>query len=493
MQSGERAVTRRGAAARLVDQPGRAMGIACARIVATLALVAAGAVMLSWVTLFNGAPLVFPDSITYAISALRREVPGVFSAWYGILILPLHQGITLWPVILAQGAMLGHLLYLVVRCVSHGIIGRVETLTIIACLSLFSSLPWITGELLPDVFSPVVLLGIFLLAFCTGQLGRGELVYVALLTTVAIAVHLSHVPIAFALLLLALAVQWRISPDEITVRRWLVLGVVFAFGAGAMLAVNWSHSRTLAFARNSNVFLLAKLIGDGPGLAYLDQACPTTTYDLCAYLDDMRGRSEEDLKWDDQNSPFRKVGGFDRLEPEAREIVKATLRAYPLEILQRAIRDAGRQLLRFQAGESLTDYHARFVAYHLGSVFASGAVASIAQSRQAMDQLSAAAFHPFHVVGLIVGTALCLWSLIIWRKTQPAELIALQVFVILGILCNAVVTGALSGPYDRYLARVIWLIPFAGLVGLAYAHALRRRRRAGAAAAETTTSASQRS
>jgi len=36
----------------------------------------------------------------------------------------------------------------------------------------------------------------------------------------------------------------------------------------------------------------------------------------------------------------------------------------------------------------------------------------------------------------------------------------------LGIVWNAIVTGALSGPYDRYLARVIWLVCFAALIAL---------------------------
>jgi hypothetical protein len=35
-----------------------------------------------------------------------------------------------------------------------------------------------------------------------------------------------------------------------------------------------------------------------------------------------------------------------------------------------------------------------------------------------------------------------------------------------GIVLNAIVTGALSGPYDRYLARIIWLILFVGLVSI---------------------------
>jgi hypothetical protein len=51
------------------------------------------------------------------------------------------------------------------RSVSDGRISKPETLLIIAGLCIFSSLPWITGQILPEVLSPVVLLTVFLLAF----------------------------------------------------------------------------------------------------------------------------------------------------------------------------------------------------------------------------------------------------------------------------------------------------------------------------------------
>jgi hypothetical protein len=38
------------------------------------------------------------------------------------------------------------------------------------------------------------------------------------------------------------------------------------------------------------------------------------------------------------------------------------------------------------------------------------------------------------------------------------------------------VTGALSGPYDRYLARVIWLVCFVGLLGLCNVARIRLQR-----------------
>jgi len=86
----------------------------------TIVFVLVASVMLSWVALFNHAPLVFSDTIAYATAPLRGENPGFVSPYYGLLILPLHYGITLWPVVFAQGAMLGHLLQLVIRCVSDG-------------------------------------------------------------------------------------------------------------------------------------------------------------------------------------------------------------------------------------------------------------------------------------------------------------------------------------------------------------------------------------
>lgn len=41
--------------------------------------------------------------------------------------------------------------------------------------------------------------------------------------------------------------------------------------------------------------------------------------------------------------------------------------------------------------------------------------------------------------------------------------------MLFGIVLNAAVMGALSGPFDRFQARVIWLLPFAASVLLAKA------------------------
>ena len=144
----------------------------------------------------------------------------------------------------------------------------------------------------------------------------------------------------------------------------------------------------------------------------------------------------------------------------------ATFKTYPVEILYRSLKDAGRQILRFQAGDGLTVRYARLVAPRLGEVFGPALETSVLESRQGRGELPIAEFRFLSTVGVIFGLILCLWSFIAWREVLPTRLIALQIFVVAGIVFNAIVTGALSGPYDRYLARVVWLILFVGLVSI---------------------------
>jgi hypothetical protein len=42
--------------------------------------------------------------------------------------------------------------------------------------------------------------------------------------------------------------------------------------------------------------------------------------------------------------------------------------------------------------------------------------------------------------------------------------LGLAVCVLVGITANAATTGALSGPHDRYQARIAWLLPLAALL-----------------------------
>lgn len=441
------------------------------RLVANVASAAAylllASIMLSWVALFNGAPLVFADTLSYSTAAFEGEVSGLFSIFYSAFILPLHQGVTFWPVVVIQAAILAHVLYLTARAVTHGKISHIDMTVIILALAVFSSLPWVTGEVLPDVFTPVVLLGLFLLAFAENELSRAELISVGILTTFAISTHLSHVPIAAGLILLCFGLRVFVSRQWNRIWPWMArLAFPLVIAVASMLAVNVVSSQSFVLARNSNVFLLAKWIDEGPALAYLKESCPRTGYAVCEYLGELEGKSHDQLKWSG-DSPFRKMGTFDELEPEARAIVRGTLHSYPREILLKSLIDAGLQLTRFQAGDGLTQEFARWVGEHVGKVYGTEVGRPFSASKQARGELPIAQIRYLHLIALATAVGLCLWC---WwqRHALTPQFSLLFLFILVGIVWSACVTGALSGPYDRYLARVIWLVCFVGLIGLFY-------------------------
>jgi fructose-specific phosphotransferase system IIC component len=50
------------------------------------------------------------------------------------------------------------------------------------------------------------------------------------------------------------------------------------------------------------------------------------------------------------------------------------------------------------------------------------------------------------------------------RGPPASPVVPIIVWTLIGILVNAAVCGILSGPHDRYSARVAWLLPFAALL-----------------------------
>ena len=137
--------------------------------------------------------------------------------------------------------------------------------------------------------------------------------------------------------------------------------------------------------------------------------------------------------------------------------------------------NSGHQLLRFGIGEGLSAESLKLVAPYIGEVFGPEVEKSLLRSKQADGGLPIAEFRRLHLLAFPFSLLVGLWSLTTGRRRMHARLAALYVFVPVGILWNAMVTGALSGPFDRYLARVFWLIPFVALVGACYMMPLRWR------------------
>ncbi len=437
------------------------------------AAIAAAAVLLSWVSFYNGYPLVFSDTGTYLGQALQRYLGWDRPVFYSFLLLALHWSITLWPVPLVQGGIVAWLVWLALRCLGAPGLWRFAAVTLF--LAVATSLPWFVSWIIPDVFTGVVALGLWLLGAVPERLGRGERLVLVLLTTGAIAVHQSHVPLAAGLVIVLVAGRLLLGlafPGGWRDAAGLVLPVLAA--AGALVLVNLVGLGTASLSPGGANFLLARMLYDGPAAATLVEACPEKAWRLCAYLAELppasnRFPSSDHFLWSPE-SPFARMGHPRAFAAEASEIVAETLRRHGAWQAERMAANTWAQLSRFQTGQG-TD-----LAPWLGvpgpepliAEFLPGDLAAFRGARQAQRTLGL--LRPaslLHQTVIVVSVPLAVAAAILFHRRRERAGVLLVLAIFAALFGNAVLAGGLSAVHDRYTARLAWLLPFVVAAALA--------------------------
>ena len=419
-----------------------------------LPAVLAGAALLVWPALLNGYPILFSDTGGLLDMGLAGDM-GWDKPWvYGPFLALSSLGVSPWGSVAAQGLLLSHLLWLTQAVVAPPRPWR--HMALCAVLAMGTAAPWFTALLMPDVFTPLVVLCVFVLAFGRERVSRGALAWSGAVGTVAVASHLSHLVLAAVLAAVAGLLRWRLPW-----RPALPLAAALLFLLGSNLVGNG----VLAVSPYGSVFALARLVGDGPGRAYVDEACPAAGWRICAWRGRLSADSDEFL-WDPYGPVWADGFGPIRYAPEAARLVPAIVAAQPGAVLLAALGNTLRQLTLVRVGDALGALHVDVaVLPRLEAYFPPWEAAAYRASRQAADRLAGAAepFVPLHLAVLLAGTAGCLWVAV----TRRGPVQGLAILVLTGVLANAAATGALSGPHHRYQARVAWLVALPPL--LAYA------------------------
>ncbi len=409
-----------------------------------------------WPALVNGYPILFSDTGALLEMALDPNM-GWDKPWvYGPFLTPFHLRLSLWGAVAAQGLLVSWMLWLTQAVLAPPRPWRHAALCTL--LAVATAAPWFTALLMPDVFTPVVVLGLFVLAYGPSRVGRATLACVGMVTAIAIAAHLAHLVLAAAV----------IATTAVLRRRMPWRPALPLAGALAMLlASNLIGNGVLAVSPYGSVFALARLVGDGPGRDWVDAACPAANLRICAWRGRLAADSDQFL-WDPYGPVWADGFGPIRYAPEAKLLVPAIIAAYPGAVLLAATANTVRQLGRVQVGDALAALHVDVaVLPRLELYFPKAEAAQYRASLQAAGRLEAVAapFRPLHLLALLAGAVGSIG--IALRRRGPLQ--GLAVMVLAGLLANAASTGALSGPHDRYQARIAWLVVLPPLLGYAAA------------------------
>ncbi|WP_376093546.1 hypothetical protein ACE7GA_25715 [Roseomonas sp. CCTCC AB2023176] len=145
--------------------------------------------------------------------------------------------------------------------------------------------------------------------------------------------------------------------------------------------------------------------------------------------------------------------------------MRRTIEREPLRVILDGVRDTLEQLLTFRVGDTLTRAHVgEGVRRRIEAGFPAAEVARLEGGLQWRDRLAAAVEPLLWPQGIVAAIGAGALSWLAWRLRRDRRALAFTALLIVGVAVNAGATGALSGPHDRYGARVVWVMVFGAVV-----------------------------
>lgn len=417
--------------------------------------------------IWNGYPLLQYDTGGYLarwyegyLVPARSTVYGLYlhfgERWYFWINLAFQSAVTLWVLSLTLRAL--------------GLAGRLRLAAFAAILAFTTALPWLASMLITDIFAGLAVLTLFLLVAHGDRLSSGEKAALFAFTAFAAATHSATFGVLFGLCVAG----WVLSPwlrPRVSLRGLTQGSLAVAVSAALLVMANYALSGEVAWTPGGPGVTFGRMMQDGIVTRYLHDHCDTVKLKLCPYRDQLPATADEFL-WSN-DSIFNKLGRFEGMDEEMGFIAAQSLAAYPLWQFEAALIATATQLRMVGTGEGTNGW-----IPHTYGIIERYIPSQTAAMRAAHQQHWDINFTPINWIHVPVAQVSMLLLLVLlgralWRRRLD-DLDLLAATVALALLGNAFLCGVISGPHDRYGARMAWIAVFVVLIA---AERVRRARR----------------
>jgi hypothetical protein len=406
--------------------------------------------------LWNGYPL------------LQWDTGGYLARWYEGYLVPsrstvfglyLHAGEDsgFWLDLGIQALAVLWILQLTLRV--FGMLRPLRLIWLSVTLILTTALPWLASMLLTDIFAGLSVLSLFLLVVHGDRMSGIEKVALFAFTAFAAATHSATLGVLFGLCCLG----WIARPflrGRIAVTGLAQGSLTIVAGATMLLAANFALSGELAWTPGGSGVAFGRMLQDGIVTRYLRDHCPQARLKLCPYRDQLPATADEFL-WG--NSMFNTLGRFKGMNEEMGFIALHALTEYPLWQAEAAIAATAQQLTHVATGEGTNGW-----IPHTYGIIEHYIPAQLKPMRAAHQQhwdINFAAVNWLHIP-VALASMLAVFGLFghAIRRRRLDDLTLLAATVSFALLGNAFICGVISGPHDRYGARLVWVATFTVLI-----------------------------
>lgn len=402
---------------------------------------------------------------------LQWDTGGYLARWYEGYLVPsrstvfgiyLHYGESsgFWINLAVQSLATLWLLQLTLRVLSMMQTFRLVVISLLLILS--TALPWLASMLLTDIFAGLSVLSLFLLVVGGPRTSALEKISLFVFTAFAAATHSATLGVLLGLCIAG----WMARP--LLGRRLPIAGLAQAsltILAGGLMLVSANHalSGKWTWTPGGTGVAFGRMMQDGIVARYLNDHCPREKLKLCPYRDQLPASADEFL-WG--KSMFNTLGRFEGMNDEMGTIVVGSLADYPAWQAGAALQALGQQLLHVATGEGTNGWipHTRGIIER----YVPSQAAPMRAARQQNWGLDFDTINWLHVpVALASMLALVALLAHALASRRLDDLTLLAATITLALLGNAFICGVISGPHDRYGARMVWVATFTVLMALA--------------------------
>ncbi|MDD1527262.1 hypothetical protein C7U92_04945 [Bradyrhizobium sp. WBOS7] len=401
---------------------------------------------------------------------LQWDTGGYLARWYEGYLVPsrstvfglyLHYGESFgfWTNLAVQSLATLWLLQLTLRVLS-----TMQTFRFVAislCLIVATALPWLASMLLTDIFAGLSILSLFLLVVGAGRTSTLEKISLFVFTAFAAATHSATLGVLLGLCIAG----WMARPflkQRLPLAGLAQASLTIVAGSLMLVSANYALSGKLAWTPGGYGVAFGRMMQDGIVARYLSDRCPRERYKLCPYRNELPATADEFL-WG--KSMFNTLGRFEGLNDEMGYIVVQSIKDYPAWQAAAALRAMGQQLLHVATGEGTDGWipHTRGIIER----YIPAQAVPMRAARQQNWQLDFTAINWLHVpvaLASMLGLLALLAHALANRRLDDLTLLAAT--VTLALLGNAFICAVISGPHDRYGARMVWVATFVVLMAV---------------------------
>jgi hypothetical protein len=326
-------------------------------------------------------------------------------------------------------------------------------------LILTTALPWLASMLLTDIFAGLSVLTLFILVLHGRKISTLEKCLLFVFTAFSGATHSA----TLAVLLGLCCVGWIARPwlrRQIPAAGLAQGTLTIVAGSVMLLAANFALSGQLAWTPGGSGVAFGRMLQDGIVTQYLRDHCAKQNLKLCPYRDELPPTAD-DFLWG--HSMFDTLGRFQGLDDEMGFIAMHSLAEYPAWQAEAALAATADQLVHVATGEGTHGWIPH--TYGIIERYIPSQVAPMRAARQQRWHLDFITINRIHVPVALASMLMvaALFGRGLWRR-RGDDITLLAGTVTLALLGNAVICGVISGPHDRYGARIVWIATFVVLI-----------------------------